>query len=52
MIGLTKAGVEAWNEKVDEIIGGGEIFVDEEYNKEHPIPDDEELEELFRRYGE
>ena len=49
----SQAGIDAWNEKVDEIIGFGEPWPKEkqdDYNREHPLPTQEEIDACLERY--
>lgn len=52
MVEMETEGVDAWNARVDEIIGGGVVFRDEEYNRTHPLPTDEEIERIIREATE
>ena len=55
MVEMEKEGVEAWNDRVDEVIGGGECWTKEEsdaYNATHPIPSEEEIDRIIREATE
>ncbi len=55
MAEMEKEGVEAWNDRIDEIIGGGECWPKEKadaYNAAHPIPSEEEIERIIREVTE
>lgn len=47
---LSEEGTQSWDDRVDEVIGGGEPFVDEEYNRKHPLPTPEEIKDILREY--
>lgn len=50
---MSQAGIDAWNEKVDEIIVFGEPWPKEkqdDYNREHPLPTQEEIDACLERY--
>jgi len=55
MIGLSPEGIKVWDDRLDEIIKCGEPINTpeiEEWKRRHPLPTDDELEEIFRRYEE
>lgn len=50
---LTQAGIDAWNERTDEVIGFGEPWSEEkrdEYNREHPAPTEKEIWDFLEKY--
>ena len=47
---LSKKGIDAWNDRVDEVIGGGTPFIDEDYNHTHTIPSGAEIDEILIEY--
>ena len=52
MIEMTKEEIEYWNERASEPLRFEPCpkEISEAYNKTHPLPTEEELEEIFRRY--
>ena len=53
MTQMTQAGVDAWNERADEIIGVGEPWPKEKaeaYNREHPAPSEDNILAFLAEY--
>lgn len=54
MTRMAQAGTDAWSKKADEIIEFGKPWPKEKrdaYNKEHPLPSEEELDAIYDRYN-